>query len=61
MFVDDYCINVHVTKKTGSKCSYIGNTICFAIHQQDESSPKRKQNKQKSVKKNEMETQRNRK
>ena len=40
MFVDDYCINVHVTKKTGSKCSYIGNTICFAIYQQDESSLK---------------------
>lgn len=60
MFVNDYCINVHVTKKkTGSKCSYIGNTICFAIHQQDESSPK--ENKQKSVKKNEIETHRNRK
>lgn len=57
MFVDDYCINVHVTKKTGSKCSYIGNTICFAICQQDESSPK--ENKQKSVKKNEIETHRN--
>lgn len=60
MFVNDYCINVHATKKkTGSKCSYIGNTICFAIHQQDESSPK--ENKQKSVKKNEIETHRNRK
>lgn len=46
-------------KNTGSKCAYIGNTICFAIHQQDESSPK--ENKQKSVKKNEIEIHRNRK
>ena len=40
MLLDVYCINVHATKKTGSKCSSIGNTVCFAIHQQDESSSK---------------------